>query len=61
MGGKRRDSACADMGIEVGLGVLADVAPLPAAVIGGVILGVGLLGFLAWKACAASAREKVDR
>jgi hypothetical protein len=49
VGGKRRESSHADAGIEAGLSVLAEVAPLPAAVIGGVVLGVSLLSFLAWK------------
>lgn len=53
VGGKRKDSAGADAGIEAGLGVLAEVAPLPVAVIGGVIVGVGLLTFLAWKTFAS--------
>lgn len=54
VGGKRKTSSAKDAGletgVEAGLNVLAEAAPVPVAVIGGLIVGVGLLGFIAWKA-----------
>lgn len=61
VGRKRGDPAWTDAGIEAGFSVLSEVAPLPMAVIGGVIVGVGLLGFLAWKGLGRAQRGKISR
>ena len=47
---KASSSSGLDSGITAGLDVLGDAAPAPVALVGGLIIGAGLLGFFAWKA-----------
>ena len=47
---KRKSSSGLDDGISAGLDVLGEAAPAPVALVGSLIIGVGFLGFLAWKA-----------
>jgi hypothetical protein len=46
----------ADVGVEAGFSALAEFPPV--AVVCGVVVGVGLLGFLAWKGLARLAEKK---
>ncbi|GEM_PF-2491343 len=58
VGKKPKDSSVADAGVEAGLGLAAEIAPLPFLVVSGVIAGAGLLGFLAWKAVERAGGKK---
>jgi len=58
VGKKRKDSSGLDEGIAAGFEVLTDAAPAPVALVGALVVGVGLLGFLAWKAVERASRKK---
>ncbi|WP_156400335.1 hypothetical protein [Caulobacter sp. Root655] len=61
VGRKPVDFSGASSGIDVGINALAEAAPIPIAVIGGVIAGVGLLTLLAWKSFAGLGGRKTSR
>lgn len=50
VGRKRKGSSGLDDGVAAGFEVLTEAAPAPVALVGALVVGVSLLGFLAWKA-----------